>query len=70
MKVSYERDGRSFEVKYDEYFMLNGELVDTEYARYENEYVNGRIERGADTIEFFFGGQTLVLNFKEGTREE
>ena len=70
MKVSYERDGRSFEVKYDEYFMLNGELVDTEYARYENEYVNGRIERGADTIEFFFGGKTLVLNFKEGTREE
>ena len=50
--------------------MVNGEVVDTNYARYESEYVNGKVERKSEVISFSFGGKTLTLNFKEGTREE
>ena len=70
MEVHYETDERTFDVKYDVHFMLNGEILDTNYARYENAYVNGKIERGAKIMEFSFGGYTLTLNYDEGTREE
>ncbi len=70
MTVSYESDEKSFNVKYNVHFMINGEKVDTDYARYENDYVAGSIERKAEIIEFSFNGKTLTLNYKEGTRED
>ena len=71
MAASYESAGRLFEVGYGEYFRLNGETVNTDYARYENSYVvGGRVERGAEVIGLSFNGKTLTLNFEEGTREE
>ena len=71
MSVRYETSGKAFDVKYDEYFKINGQLIDTNYARYENDYVlGGRIERGADVMEFSFGGYSLTLDFKAGTRKE
>ena len=70
MEVHYETDERTFDVKYDVHFMLNGEILDTNYARYENAYVNGKIERGAKIMEFSFNGYTLTLNYDAGTREE
>ena len=60
--------GSKFDVKYDEYFKLNGEVVDTEYARYENAYVVDKVEQKEEIIRFAFNGKSLVLNFKEGTR--
>ena len=69
MLVNYESNGKTYSVKYDEYFKLNGEIVDTNYARYENDYVDGKVERGADVIEFSFNGKTLILNYNEGKRE-
>ena len=70
MEVHYKTDERAFDVKYNEHFKLNGQTLDTNYARYENAYVNGKIERGAKIMEFSFGGYTLTLNYDEGTREE
>ena len=70
MEVHYKTDERAFDVKYNEHFKLNGQTLDTNYARYENAYVNGKIERGAKIMEFSFGGYTLTLNYVEGTREE
>ena len=68
--VTYTTGDKSFDVKYDEYFKLNGEVVDTDYARYENDYVvNGITERKAEVIELSFNGKTLLLNYKEGIRE-
>ena len=69
MTVLYESAGKCFDVKYSEHFKLNGELVDTNYARYENAYVDGKVDRGAEVISLAFGGKTLTLNYKEGTRE-
>ena len=70
MVVNYTSNGKNFDVKYDEYFKLNGNAVDTEYARYESAYVEGKVERKAEIIRYAFHGKTLVLNYKEGTREE
>ena len=70
MTVLYESGEKEFEVKYSEHFKLNGELIDTNYARYENAYVDEKVERGAKIIELEFGGYTLTLNYDAGTREE
>ena len=70
MTVKYNTENKAFDVKYSEHFKLNGEIVDTNYARYENAYVDGKVEREADVISLSFGGKSLTLNFKEGTREE
>ena len=68
MTVSYTTGEKSFNVKYNVHFMINGEKIDTNYARYENNYVNGSVERKAEIIELSFNGKTLTLNYKEGTR--
>ena len=70
MTVGYETDGKLFNVKYNEHFMINGEKIDTNYARYENDYVDGKIERGAEVMNFSFGDYALTLDFKNATREE
>ena len=68
MTVKYTTNGKFFDVKYAESFKINGEVIDTNYARYENPYVNGVVERKAEIIEITFNGKSLVLNFEEGTR--
>ena len=70
MTVSYETGGKLFDVKYSEHFKINGEKIDTNYARYENDYVDGKIERGAEAMHFSFGGYALTLNYETLTREE
>ena len=55
-------------MKYDEYFKVNGTVMDTDYARYENAYVDGTVARKAEIIRFSFNGKELILNYKEGTR--
>ena len=69
MTVSYGTDDMAFLVKYADFFKLNGEVVDTNYARYESDYVDGSVERKSDVIAFEFNGKSLVLNYNEGTRE-
>ena len=70
LTVSYTSGESLFEVKYNEYFMINGEVIDTNYERYESAYVNGSVERKSEIINISFNNNTLVLNFREGTREE
>ena len=68
MTISYESGEKAFNVKYNVHFMINGQKIDTNYARYENDYVNGSVDRKAEIIELSFNGKTLTLNYKEGTR--
>ena len=70
MTVCYNNSENSFNVKYGEHFMVNRQIIDTNYARYENDYVDGQVARFADEIKLSFNGKTLTLNFKEGVREE
>ncbi len=68
MAVNYVSNGKHFEVSYDEYFKLNNEVVNTEYARFESVY--GIVDRKSDIMNFSFNGKTLTLNYQEGTRAE
>ena len=70
MTVTYKSGEKSFYVKYSEHFKINGQEIDTEYGRYESDYVDGVVERKADVIELSFGGKKLTLNYKEGVRCE
>ena len=70
MRVVYHNGENCFDVKYSEHFKINGEIVDTRYARYENAYVDEKIERGAEIMVFSFAGKTLTLDFKNGVRME
>ena len=69
MTVSYKSSKKAFDVKYSEHFKLNGEVVSTNYGRYENDYVSMKVERKSEMIKLDFGGKTLTLNYKEGIRE-
>ena len=68
MTVCYGSDGNLYEAEYDWCFRYNGEIVDTDYARFDNDYVPEKVERKSEIIEFAFNGHSLVLNFEEGTR--
>ena len=70
MTVCYNNSENSFNVKYGEHFMVNRQIIDTNYARYENDYVDGQVARFADEIKLSFNDKTLTLNFKDGVREE
>ncbi len=70
MTVCYESRNRAFNVKYGVHFFINGEKIDTNYARYESAYVDVKVERKSEVISFAFGGKTLTLNYKEGLRVE
>ena len=70
MTVRYESGNRAFNVKYGVHFTINGEKIDTNYARYESAYVDVKVERKSEVISLSFGGKTLTLNYKEGLREE
>ena len=67
--VTYESSGNAFNVKYNSHFMLNGAEIDTNYARYENDYVGGKVERGSENIVLDYQGYYLLLNYNEGLRE-
>ena len=69
MTVTYESGEKTFDVKYSEHFKVNGQIVDTNYARYDSTYTNGAVERKAEIIELDFNGKKLTLNYKNGTRE-
>ena len=71
MTVSYKSGEKLFNVKYDEHFMINGQVIDTNYARYENSYVtNGAIERKSDVISLEWqGAYWLTLDYEKGIRD-
>ena len=70
MTVTYKTGNKTFDVKYSEHFKVNGEKIDTNYARYESAYVDGKVERGATVIKISYGGYELVLDYGAGVRCE
>jgi len=70
MQVKYTTNDLSFDVKYKEHFKVNGKVIDTEYARFENDYVENKIERKAECMTFSFHGKTLTLDFEKASRKQ
>ena len=70
MTVTYKTANKTFDVKYSEHFKVNGVTIDTNYARYENEYVaGGRVERESKVITIDYNGYWLTLDYENGVRE-
>ena len=70
LAVEYKTENKAFNVKFGEHFMINGVKIDTNYARYESDYVDEKVERKSEVITLSFGEKTLTLNYKEGLRAE
>jgi hypothetical protein len=61
----------TLEVRAFDSFRLNGDLVDTNYGRYQNAYVpEGLTLRKPGIITYQFQGQSLILNYADNTRTE
>lgn len=66
--LSYTSDGNSFELTYGKEFKMNGNLIQTEYQRYESPYITAA--RKPDTISISHSGRELFLDFNALIREE
>jgi hypothetical protein len=66
--LSYTSEGNRLELSYGKDFKLNGNLVQTEYPRYESPYV--KADRKPDTISISHNGRELFLDFDAMIREE
>ncbi len=64
-------DNSEYRVVYGKSFSVNGEEVNTQYARYENPYVKGgKVEREPQGLVIDCNGKMLKLDFKNNAREE
>ncbi|MFA9390958.1 MAG: hypothetical protein ACERKD_14210 [Prolixibacteraceae bacterium] len=66
-KLSYHTEKQNMEMKYDHYFKVNNENIDTEYQRFESKYAT--VNRKAQTIKIGKGDHSLFLDFYKGLRE-
>lgn len=67
LELMYVSNGVRYDLDFGKDFLIDGEVVDTEYPRFDSPYVQA--ERKADTFEFSFNGKKLFLDFENMTRE-
>jgi len=67
LRLRYVSMGREYALKYGKEFMLNGEVVDTEYSRYDAPYV--KAEKKDETLTFSHAGRSLYLDFENLVRK-
>ena len=66
--LSYTSEENNFELTYGKEFTLNGNLMQTEYQRYESSY--STVAREPEEISISHNGRELFLNFDAMIREE
>ena len=59
--LNYRSRGREYSLKFGEDFMIDGNLVDTQYSRYDSPYASA--EKKDETLSFKKNGKTLFLDF-------
>ena len=64
--LSYESGGQSYELDYGADFKVNGQVIDTEYPRYDSPYVQGN--KKDRTFTFEMNGNYLFLDFENMIR--
>lgn len=67
MALSYQSKGKTYELKFDGDFSLNGELVNVQYDRYESPYIQAK--KKAETLTFECKGESLHLDFDNMIRD-
>jgi len=62
LHLSYTSGGKKMELTFGGDFMINSQVVDTDYSRYDSPY--SETERKPDTITIEFAGKSLYLDFE------
>ena len=66
MTLSYTAGGTEYLLEFGKSFFIDGELVNTEYPRFDSPYITA--ERKAEKLMFEFNGKSLELDFYNMTR--
>jgi hypothetical protein len=67
LDLSYCSDGNRYELKYKDSFKVNEMYIDSNYSRFDSPYMKS--DKKAETLKIEFNGKSLLLNFKNKTRE-
>jgi hypothetical protein len=65
--LNYQSRGIEYNLKFGGDFMVDGNVVDTNYSRYESPYASA--EKKDDTLTFEKNGKTLYLDFNNLVRK-
>lgn len=66
-KITYTTSGRSLKLDYGKDFYIDGKPADTEYKRYDCEFVTA--DRNDGKYVFAYGGGSLTLDFENNIRD-
>ena len=67
MTLQYTSGQAEYELEFGGAFRVDGEIVDTNYPRYDSPYIQA--ERKDPTLSFSFNGKNLFLDFENAIRE-
>ena len=65
--LTYQSNNTEYELEFDGDFVLNGEVVNTEYPRYDSPYA--KAEKKDKAITYEFNGKSLHLDFENMVRQ-
>ncbi len=57
----YGSQGREYKLTFGGDFLINNEIITTDYSRYDSPYI--KAEKKDKTLSFSFNGKTLFLDF-------
>jgi hypothetical protein len=67
LELTYTSKGKQFKLKFKGDFSIDGEVIDTNYKRYDSPYAKAKKKDETITIEY--KGKTLFLDFENLKRE-
>lgn len=67
LSLSFHTAGKTYKLNFGEEFLIDGEIITTEYDRYDAPYCQA--EKKAGTFSYRFNSKSLYLDFKNLVRE-
>ena len=67
LELTYHSNGNKYHLKFDADFSVNGEVMDTNYNRYDSPYAKAK--KKDKTLTFEFNGKSLFLDFYNMKRD-
>lgn len=67
LELSYFSNNKKYQLEFNGEFLLDGDIVNTEYDRYDSPYIKSK--RKPETLTFEFNGKSLKLDFYNMKRE-
>lgn len=67
LELSYQSNDVTYDLKFNDDFLVNGKTIDTNYSRYDSPYITAK--KKDKTLAFKFKEKTLFLDFENLRRE-